>query len=122
MCRIAQDICEEGSRVAKTLPLVAAPLKGPLFDFLELDVEMTLNSPASAALEHLAQCILQPNWLPSGPRNSGVSLFCFNATALSSILQGIVFPMPASAARMSITAVVAHVTLLFASFSTLVCL
>ena len=52
------------------VPLTAAPIKGPLFDFLELDVDLTANMPAAAALQHLALCVLQPAWLVEDARNS----------------------------------------------------
>lgn len=57
--------------MAKSRPLVAAPLKGPLFDFLELDVDMAPHTPASASLEHLTRCVVKPTWLASAPRDSG---------------------------------------------------
>lgn len=52
-------------------PQVACPLKGALSDFMGLDVELTRNLPFSAALQHLAQCITQPEWLTKADRSSG---------------------------------------------------
>jgi hypothetical protein len=69
-CRIVRDACTEGGAAARTVPLTAAPIKGPLFDFLELDVDMAPNAPASAALQHLARCVLQPAWLAAAVRDS----------------------------------------------------
>lgn len=66
--------------MAKTLPLVATPLKGPLFDFLDLDVEMAPNTPAAAALQHLARSILKPAWLQEDARSSGAPP-CVHVTA-----------------------------------------
>ena len=68
-------MCAEGVAAARSAPLVAAPIKGPLFDFLELDVDMAANRPAAAALQHLAQCVLQPPWLSKYERTSCASLW-----------------------------------------------
>jgi hypothetical protein len=51
--------------------VLASPKKGSLFDFLELDVDMTSNTPASSALQHLVSCITQPAWLAEEARLSG---------------------------------------------------
>jgi hypothetical protein len=61
--------------MVKLVPLVASPIKGPLFDFLELDVEMAPHTPAAAALQHLAQCVVQPSWLDPDARSSSAILF-----------------------------------------------
>ena len=69
-CRIVADVCAEAKMLSRILPLVASPLKGPLFSFLDLDVEMSANTPAAAALQHLALSIAQPSWMDPEARNS----------------------------------------------------
>jgi hypothetical protein len=73
-CRIVLDVAAEGIAMSKAQPLVASPLKGPLFDFLELDVDMAPNLPAASSLQHLALCIVQPTWLKKEVRDSGAIL------------------------------------------------
>eukprot|EP00892_Ulva_mutabilis_P005119 jgi/Ulvmu1/297/UM001_0301.1 len=68
--RIVEDVCTEATEMTKMVPLVAAPVKGPLFDFRELDVDMVPATPAAAALQHLALSVTQPAWHADGDRPS----------------------------------------------------
>jgi hypothetical protein len=71
--RIVVDVCNEAMQMTKLSPLVASPIKGPLSDLLHLDVEMARNTPFSAALQHLIQCITHPEWLAQADRSSGAN-------------------------------------------------
>lgn len=57
--------------MTKLVPLIASPVKGPLFDFMELDVDMVPVTPAACSLQHLAQCVTKPAWLADQDRPSG---------------------------------------------------
>lgn len=82
VCRIIADVCEEACSMTKMCPQVASPLRGSLAQFLTLDVELGRNLPYSAALQHLAQCITQPDWLSVADRSSGTCLEHPSATPL----------------------------------------
>lgn len=69
--RIVADLCEEARGMTKMCPQVASPIKGGLAGFVALDVELSRNLPYAAALQHLAQCITQPEWLSQADRSSG---------------------------------------------------
>lgn len=71
VCRLVEDTCAEAEQMLKLVPLLASPVKGPLFDFMELDVDMVPVTPATCSLQHLAQCALKPAWLADQDRPSG---------------------------------------------------
>ena len=60
----------EANEMTKMVPLVASPVKGPLFNFMELDVDMVPATPAACSLQHLAQCVTKPTWLADADRLS----------------------------------------------------
>ena len=71
LCSIVDDACTEGEAAPRATPLTAAPIKGPLFDFLALDVDLAAAAPAAAALQSLAVALLQPAWADEEARSSG---------------------------------------------------
>lgn len=66
--------------MSKMCPQVASPIKGALTGLMGLDVELSRNLSCAAALQHLAQCITQPEWLSQPDRSSGVQPFMHTTT------------------------------------------
>lgn len=68
--RVVEDVCAEAAEMTKLVPLVASPVRGPLFNFMELDVDMVPATPAACSLQHLALCVTRPSWTTDQDRPS----------------------------------------------------
>lgn len=74
---LVTELQTESDSAAQSTVKVASPIKGSIFNFLDMNSEMAMSLPAASSVQHLARCILQPAWVQeSGTTSSSALLSC----------------------------------------------